>query len=464
MRIGFGRALLLALAIALLTRAGQAAELPQSRAQMQLSFAPVVKEAAPAVVNVFTSRVVQQQALSPLFADPFFRQFFGDRLGGVPQKRVQNSLGSGVLVSPDGLIVTNYHVVKDSDEIRVVLTDRREFAASVLRKDERADLALLKIDAGGKLPFLALRDSDELEVGDLVLAIGNPFGVGQTVTSGIVSAVARTTAGSGDYRYFIQTDAAINPGNSGGALITLDGKLVGINSAIYSQTGGSIGIGFAIPSNMVRTVIDASGKTIVRPWLGAGGQPVTPDLAASVGLARPAGVLINEVYPGGPADRAGLKRGEVVSAVNGREVDDSEGLRYRIATLPLGGTATLTVHAKGGERAVPVRLEAAPETPPRDVRELAGREPLAGAVVGNLSPAFAEELGYEGTPRGVIVSEVRRGSAASNIGIQPGDIVAQLNGSEITSTAELAELLAGARSWRIAIRRGGETLTVAING
>ena len=276
--------------------------------------------------------------------------------------------------------------------------------------------------------------------------------------------MARTTAGTGDYRYFIQTDAAINPGNSGGALITLDGKLAGINSAIFSQSGGSIGIGFAIPSNMVRTVIDASGKTIVRPWLGANGQPVTPDIAASVGLARPAGVLVNEIYPGGPADRAGLKVGEVVTQVNGREIDDAEGLRYRIATLPIGGAATLTVQRQGKERSLPVTLAAPPETPRRDLTTLAGREPLAGATVGNLSPAFAEEIGFEGPPRGVIVVEVTRGSPAANIRIQPGDIVAQINGRDITDVKQLQTLLGETRSWRIAIKRGGETLTVSING
>src|SRR3954454_24462103 len=259
--------------------------LPDSRQQITLSFAPLVKQTAPAVVNIYTRRVVQQR-MSPLFDDPFFQRFFGDSAPfGMPRERVERSLGSGVIVAADGLIVTNDHVVKDSDQITVVLADRREFEAKVVSTDSKTDLAILRITPprGERLPFLALHDSDELEVGDLVLAIGNPFGVGQTVTSGIVSAVARTTAGSGDYRYFIQTDAAINPGNSGGALITLDGKLVGINSAIYSQSGGSIGIGFAIPSNMVRTVIDASGMTIVRPWLGANGQPVTSDIAASVG-------------------------------------------------------------------------------------------------------------------------------------------------------------------------------------
>src|SRR6516165_2653128 len=258
---------------------------PQSREQLQLSFAPVVKKTAPAVVNVFSRRTIKT-AGSPFFDDPLCRRFFGENspFRG-PSERVQRSLGSGVLVAADGTIVTNHHVIKDADEVTVVLADRREFEAKILRSDERVDLAILKIDASGeRLP--------ELEVGDIVLAIGNPFGVGQTVTSGIVSALARTGVGVSDFRFFIQTDAAINPGNSGGALVSLDGKLVGINTAIYSRSGGSIGIGFAIPSLMVRTVLAGgpSGR-IVRPWIGASGQPVTSEIAASLGLPRPMGVL-----------------------------------------------------------------------------------------------------------------------------------------------------------------------------
>ncbi|MBX6368535.1 MAG: trypsin-like peptidase domain-containing protein, partial [Rhodospirillales bacterium] len=248
--------------------------LPDSREQIKLSFAPVVKRTAPAVVNVFSRRIVRRSGPPPgLFNDPLFRRFFGDAIPfGLPQERVQNSLGSGVLVARDGLIVTNNHVIDGADEIIVVLADRREFEAQIVRRDERTDLAVLKIDVGNEaLPYLELGDSDSLEVGDLVLAIGNPFGVGQTVTSGIVSALARTQVGISDFRFFIQTDAAINPGNSGGALVDLDGKLVGINTAIYSRSGGSIGIGFAIPASMVRAVVAgaATGGRVVRPWLGA---------------------------------------------------------------------------------------------------------------------------------------------------------------------------------------------------
>ncbi|MDO9125294.1 MAG: trypsin-like peptidase domain-containing protein, partial [Parvibaculum sp.] len=272
-------------------RAQDAREVPSSRGQVQLSYAPVVKRVAPAVVIVYTKRVVQERAGSPLFNDPFFQQFFGNRFSfGVPRERVQQSLGSGVIVDPSGLIVTNYHVIKDGQQFTVALADRREFDAQLVLSDERTDLAVLRIDAGKqKLPHLTFKNSDSVEVGDLVLAIGNPFGVGQTVTSGIVSALARTHVGVSDYQFFIQTDAAINPGNSGGALVTMDGRLIGINSAIYSQTGGSIGIGFAIPSNMVESVVASArdGGHVKRPWFGAQLQAVDSDLAQSLGLDRP---------------------------------------------------------------------------------------------------------------------------------------------------------------------------------
>jgi Do/DeqQ family serine protease len=434
---------------------------PQTREQVELSFAPVVRKVAPAVVNVFSRRVVHTQ--NTLFSDPVFRQFFGDQFGG--GDRVQNSLGSGVIVGADGLIVTNQHVIKDAQEIRVVLADRREFDATVLRFDDKADLAVLKINTGGEaVPFLELRDSDDLEVGDMVLAIGNPFGVGQTVTMGIVSALARTTGGISDYRFFIQTDAAINPGNSGGALVTLDGKLAGVNTAIFSRSGGSIGIGFAIPSNMVRTVVQgaAAGGPILRPWLGAGGQAVTAEIAGSLGLDRPQGVLLNEVYPGGPADRAGLKVGDIVTAVEGREVDDPESLRFRVATLPLGRSAAVLARRQGGERPFAVALVAPPETPPRDATPLTGNHPLSGATVMNLSPAVADELSLEGQVRGVVVGDLKSGSLASRW-FARGDIVLRVNDREITSAKQLADLLATpVRGWRVAIRRGGEVLTVEV--
>ena len=441
--------------------------LPQTREQIQLSFAPVVRKAAPAVVNIFTRRVVRTQNL--LFNDPFFRQFFGDAAPfGAPSERVQNSLGSGVIVGPDGLIVTNHHVIKDSDEIRVVLADRREFDAVLVRSDDKTDLAVLKIDVGRDvLPFLELRDSDDLEVGDLVLAIGNPFGVGQTVTSGIVSALARTTGGITDYRFFIQTDAAINPGNSGGALITLDGKLAGVNTAIFSRSGGSIGIGFAIPSNMVRTVIQGgvAGGRIVRPWLGASGQSVTAEIASSLGLSRPQGVLLNDVYPGGPAERGGLRVGDIVTQVEGHDVDDAEALRFRIATLPLGRNATVSALRQGHDRQFAVALIGPPETPPRDTAVLRGNSPLAGATVANLSPALADELGLEGQPRGVIVLEVHQGSAAARLRLVRGDIVLKINDRDISTVKQLDGLLAErAGNWRISVRRGREVLSVVVSG
>ena len=269
--------------------------LPSSQREIKLSFAPLVKRAAPAVVNIYTKRVVQSRR-SPFFNDPFFRQFFGNDVlkFGAPRKRVENSLGSGVIVRSEGIVITNNHVIKKADQIRVVLSDRRELAAKVILADEKTDLAVLRLqDVDGPLPYLKLKDSDDLEVGDLVMAIGNPFGVGQTVTSGIVSALARAADGISDFSFFIQTDAAINPGNSGGALITMDGSLVGINTAIYSRGGGSQGIGFAIPSNMVARIIDnaVDGAKVVRPWFGAAGQALTPDLMSSLGLKRPTGVL-----------------------------------------------------------------------------------------------------------------------------------------------------------------------------
>jgi serine protease Do len=461
------RAFLLLLALAL-PAAAQTRVAPESRQEIQLSFAPVVKKTAPAVVNVFSRRTVRTAA-SPFLSDPFFRRFFGGNSPfAVPTERVQRSLGSGVIVAPDGTIVTNHHVIKDADQITVVLADRREFAAKVLRSDERTDLAILKIDTGGeRLPYLELRDSDELQVGDLVLAIGDPFGVGQTVTSGIVSALARTGVGVSDFRFFIQTDAAINPGNSGGALVSLDGKLVGINTAIYSRSGGSIGIGFAIPSVMVKAVLASLGTNgrIVRPWLGASGQPVTAEIAASLGLKRPMGVVINTIAPGGPAATAGLRVGDVIESIDGHEVEDPEALRFRIATLPVGSTARLAVFRRGARRSMDVVLTAPPENPPRDETRLAGDQPLAGASVGNLSPALAEDLGIDTTARGVIILDVVRGTPAGRLGFAAGDIVVDVNAQAVTGVAQLRALLATPkRQWQVAIRRRGKLLSITVAG
>ena len=451
--------------------AAQALNAPSSREQISLSFAPVVKRAAPAVVNVFTEKVVREQALGPLFDDPIFRRFFGGESPfGAPRERVQNSLGSGVIVAADGLVVTNHHVIKGSDQITVVLSDRREFEATVVNDDERTDIALLRIKVRGeKLPYLELRDSDDLEVGDLVLAIGNPFGVGQTVTSGIVSAVARTAAGISDYNFFIQTDAAINPGNSGGALVTMDGRLAGINTAIYSRSGGSIGIGFAIPANMVRAVLNAAvsgaGAKVVRPWLGVNVQPVTAEIAASLGMNRPVGVLINGLDPRGPGGGAGLKLGDVILSVNGQPVDDPEALRFRVATQPVGKRATLEISRNGQRSEVSLPLIAPPETPPRETTPIRGANPFSGATVANLSPALAEEVGFTGgSTQGVIVLEVTRGSPAAEVGLRPGDLILRLNDREISAVRDLTAAVGrGWRSWSISVRRGDHVLNTTVH-
>ena len=446
----------------------QTRNVPESRQQIQLSFAPLVKQVAPAVVNIFTRKKTQDRASSPLFDDPLFRRFFGDDFlpFGRPRERMESSLGSGVIVRPDGLVVTNEHVIAGATEIIVALTDRREFDATVVLADERTDLAVLKIDVGDeRLPALSLMDSDDLEVGDLVLALGNPFGVGQTVTSGIVSALARTMVGVSDFQFFVQTDAAINPGNSGGALVTMDGRLAGINTAIFSRSAGSIGIGFAIPSNMVGSVINAaiSGVEIQRPWLGASGQLVTAALAESLGLEKPGGVVVTDIYPDGPADRAGLKTGDIITGFDGRAVDDPQSLLYRIAIRPVGETADLEVIRSGTTLQLSIELQVAPETPPRNITDVAGRNPLTGARIANLSPALAGELGFDAFAyqKGVIILAVARFSPAQQSRVRPGDVVLDVNGSPVGSVEDLIGLLDASQQWQITLRRGDKKLTIA---
>ena len=374
---------------------------------------------------------------------------------------MQNSLGSGVLVRPDGLIVTNAHVVKGADEIRVVLADRREFDAKLVTQDERYDLALLRIDGSGeKFPFLEMRDSDSIEVGDIVLAIGNPFGLNQTVTSGIISALARSAGGVNDSSFFIQTDAAINPGNSGGALVSLDGRLIGINTAIYSQTGGSVGIGFATPSNIVTRIVSTGehGGRIVRPWLGINMQRVTPDLALGLNLPRPAGLIVKEVFPGGPGAHAGLKRNDVIIALKDQPIDDEASLRFRLATLPVDSTVPVKVIRGGKEFVFSMKLAAPPEDPPRDPAVLEGRQPLSGAGVANLSPAVADELGLVEWRAGVIVTEVKAGSYAGRF-VRPGDMILSVNGQDVKNVAELKKRIAAGVS-SVSIAREGMVSTV----
>jgi Do/DeqQ family serine protease len=462
----FGLTSLLMFVLAATVNAGER-QVPTGAAAVQLSFSPIVKRVAPAVVNVYASRTVQRQT-SPFFSDPFFRQFFGDQFGGGPSTRVQRSLGSGVIIDAGGLIVTNFHVIALADEVKVALSDKREFAADIILKDERSDLAVLKIKGdAGDLPTIPFADSDTVEVGDIVLAIGDPFGVGQTVTSGIVSAFARVPGSPSEDQYFIQTDAAINPGNSGGALVDINGRLIGINRMIVSPSGASSGIGFAIPSNLVHavTAAAASGTAPRRPWLGTELQSLTPELAASLKIDTPSGVLVAAVVADGPASVAGLKTGDLIVSIDGDNIDDLGALNYRLATRTIGGDAKLGVVREGKQYAAVVRLEAAPEVPPRDKRLIGGDSALAGITVLNLSPAVAEELSYPDSARGVIVSDVADESNAAEAGFQRGDVIASINGEAIATTTRLAEVLSTRVPYiDLAVKRGSQMIRLRMPG
>ena len=462
----------LAVALLLTGATGSAAlaqerAVPDSRDEVMLSFAPVVRQAAPAVVNIFTQRKVERQRrVSSLLDDPFFRRFFGGNIGPERKRQQQqSSLGSGVIVDPEGFIVTNEHVIKGATLIKVVLKDRREFEAQLVLADPRTDLAVLRVDPRGEaLPSIPFRDSDTVEVGDLVLALGNPFGVGQTVTSGIVSALARTQVGITDFSFFIQTDAAINPGNSGGALVTMDGRLIGINTAIYSRTGGSVGIGFAIPANMVRTVVASAraGGALVRAWTGLLGQTLTSDLAEGLRLERPGGVVISEVYAGGPADRAGIQAGDVLVTVDEQPVDDIESLNYRVATGELGKAVNVSLYRQGELVSAALPLEAPPETPPRNEIRLLGHHPLGGAVVASLSPALSEELDLDGHWEGVIIVRIQRGTPAYRLGFRAGDIILSVNRASFSRSQDLAAVLnRSAERWEVTLKRDGKVRRVA---
>ncbi|MES0033183.1 DegQ family serine endoprotease [Mesorhizobium sp. M0040] len=428
---------------------------PFGREEVQLSFAPLVKQTAPAVVNVYASQTAK--VTSPFDGDPFFEEFFGRS-----QPRAQSSLGSGVLVDPTGVVVTNFHVVKDAHQVKVATADGREFDSKVLLKDETLDLAVLKISSDKPFPVIAIGDSDALEVGDLVLAIGNPFGVGQTTTSGIISAVARSHIGVSDSSFFIQTDAAINPGNSGGALVNMGGQLIGIDTAIYSRSGGSIGIGFAIPSNMVRAFADAAKAGLdffERPYAGAEFEAVTPQIAESLGIDKPTGALVSSVEEAGPAAKAGLKPGDVVLSLNGKPVESVGALDYRMATLSIGTNASFGVLSKGQQATMDIALERPPEGAKAAELTLRGRSPFSGAKVAELSPRLAQRLGLRTDVKGVTVVDINRDSPAADFGFQPGDIVREVNGLTIDKAATLEQVAQqDTRWWRFTVERGGQIL------
>ena len=421
---------------------------PRDAGAMKSSFAPVVREAAPAVVNI-SARGVQQ------VRDPFFEMF-----GGGPQSRVTGSIGSGVIVRADGVVVTNNHVIENMQQIRVTLNDRREYAARVLLADARSDIAVLQLEGvEGSLPVLRIDDQEEQQVGDLVLAIGNPFGVGQTVTTGIISALNRTETGISDSGSFIQTDAAINPGNSGGALVDMDGDLIGINTAIFSRTGSSSGVGFAVPATMVKRVVDSAiggAKAVVRPWLGVKGDTVSADIARSLGLSRPQGLIITEVYPQGPGARAGLQEGDVITAIDGAEINDQGGLNFRVGTRAPNDTVSVTILRDGRTQTLNARVSALPGQAEPGQGAVVAQGALAGLQGVALNPALADRLGGDPFTSGVVVTGLQRNSIPARIGLRPNDLIVQVDGRPATSVAALGRAQRGSE---LTIVRGGRKLT-----
>ena len=423
---------------------------PRSRAEIAMSFTPVVKAATPAVVNIYARRVVAARQ-SPFANDPFFRDFF--QSFGPARPEVQNSLGSGVVLSADGIVVSNYHVVGQADDIRVVLNDRREFSARVLLADAESDLAILQIDNAPKdMAHLSLRDSDDVEVGELVLAIGNPFGVGQTVSSGIVSGLARSGAAMGNGRgYFIQTDAAINPGNSGGALVDMNGDLIGVNTSILTRSGGSNGIGFAIPAALVAEFVAQAkqGKDrFERPWAGITGQEVDAAMAETLGLAVPGGVIVAHLHPESPFARAGIEVGDVIREVDGLPVNTPPEMIFRMSVAGLGAEARVRYFRDGREEEVTVSLIAAPDLPPRDPRRFGPQSAFPGLSVETINPAVAAERALPSELTGVLITEP--GPVGARVGLLKGDVVQAVNGVAVNDSATLEAALRAA-SGRLAL-------------
>jgi len=442
------------------------------------SFAPMVKKVAPSVVNVFSTKKMQTgtwQEWRPFFDDPLFRRFFGEPFeDGSKQRRPrphpERSLGSGVIVSPDGYILTNDHVVDGADEIKVLLEkDKKEYTAKVVGRDPRTDIAVLKIEATG-LPAVVFGDSDKVEVGDVVLAIGNPFGIGQTVTSGIVSATKRGGMGIEDYEDFIQTDASINPGNSGGALVDLRGRLIGINTAISSTSGSNSGVGFAIPINLVRTIAEqlvANGR-VVRGYLGVQIQQITPEIQNSLNLPDRHGALVGDVTSGGPAARAGIQRGDVIRTINGTAVKDMNDLRLRIASTPPGQQVRLGLWREGRERTVTATLDELPaefQLP----SERTGSSSRTGAVsrLGLTVTNASEAAGRRGgeTQTGVLVTAVDPNGPAASRGLRQGDIIQEVNLQPVANVQEFERKIAAVKagdSVLLLVKRDNSTLFIGV--
>ena len=431
------------------------------------TFVRVSKEAMASVVNISTTRKVEESLKAPFFDDPFFRRFFGEefeRRFRQPQERQEQGLGSGVIVASDGYIVTNNHVVEQADELQVMLADKRKFPAKLIGTDPKTDLAVIKIEATD-LATLPWGESESLEVGQLVLAVGNPFGLNQTVTMGIISAVGRANVGIVDYENFIQTDAAINPGNSGGALVNLNGELIGINTAIFSRTGGYMGIGFAIPSQMVKHVMQSliSHGKVVRGWLGVSIQEVTPDLANQFNAPDTTGVLVGDVFDNSPAKGAGVKRGDIIRKFQGTPVKDPNHLRALVADTPPNSTVRMTVWREGNEKDLQVSVGEMP----RDLASLSsesdgstqGDHALTGITVGPIPP----EQGTE--QKGVVITHIEADSPAARAGLRAGDILVELNRQEIRTIEDFQRLTSNLEAKSpvlVLLKRGRGTIFLAI--
>ncbi|MEB3702699.1 Do/DeqQ family serine endopeptidase [Candidatus Bealeia paramacronuclearis] len=432
----------------------------------ELTFSSVVKKFAPTVVNIYASSEVQTKTPMDTFMDdPFYKQYM-ERLHGPHVDHKLNSMGSGVIVSEDGHILTNYHVIEGGDTIRVILHDRREFEAKIVASEQRTDLVMLKIDVGSeKLPFAVLDPIDNLNVGDMVLAIGNPFGVGQSVSSGIISAVGRSQSGISDFRSFIQTDASINPGNSGGALVTGDGRLIGINTAIYSKSGESIGIGFAIPSPLVIPFVESAlqGKRTERPWMGIRIRGVDMETSRKLGFTHPYGVLIKEIYKGGVADQVGIQVGDILTHFNDQIIEDDAELDYVLSRQHLDTTVTFKVYRNGKEKNIQVNMKAPPEASNLDSYEIQGKNPLTGAVVAELSPALALDLGADPLKRGIVILDIKPNSLAENLKLNVGDIIHNINEQELIILGDFFKIVKAApQKWSIKFFRNNKHLTLEV--
>lgn len=443
---------------------------PSQITETSRAFSEIVSAVSPSVVNISSTKVIRRDS-GPNAEDPFFDFFNPFHEFGLPKKWKEQSLGSGVIVSRDGYIITNNHVVEQSEDIRVILYDRRSFRGKVVGSDPKTDIAVVKISASD-LPTVAWGDSDRLQVGEFVLTIGNPFGLSHTVTMGIISAVGRANVGIADYEDFIQTDAAINPGNSGGPLVNTRGELIGINTAIFSRSGGYQGIGFAVPSNMARLVMEQLMKQgkVVRGWLGVSIQEVTPELSQKFGLQDSRGALVADVTKGSPAEKAGILRGDIITTINGKDVKSVGSLRNLVAQSAVGSSVTLKVLRSGKEVAISAVIAELPKeiaaAPQELLPEEAQRNAFSGITVMGLTREIARQLGLGPDEKGVVVVRVEPGSAADEAGIKKGDVIQEVDRKRVASVEDFRKIGAAIEPGNTALlfmNRGGRKFYLTIN-